>query len=123
MKTQPVSTQAARWPLCAIKKVPATGVALCCALLFPALLSSQRPQLPGRLRITSTPQGAKITIDDQHMNQSTDFTFAVSPGEHSVAVVSPDLPKCAKPIKATVSSGSVTSVNCTVAGWDKPAPR
>jgi len=123
VKTQPVSTQAACWPLCAIKKVLAIGVALCCALLFPALLSSQRPQLPGRLRITSTPQGAKITIDDQHMNQSTDFTFAVSPGEHSVAVISPDLPKCAKPIKATVSSAAITSVNCTVAGWDKPASK
>jgi len=120
VKTQPVSAQASRWPLCAIQKVPAIGVTLCCALLLPALLSSQRPQLPGRLRITSTPPGAKITIDDQHMSQSTDFTFAVSPGDHYVAVISPDLSKCAKPIKATVSSGSVTSVNCTVTGWDKP---
>jgi hypothetical protein len=86
-------------------------------------LSPQRPQLPGRLKITSTPPGAKITIDDQRLNQSTDFTFAVSPGDHSVAVISSALPKCAKPIKVTVTSGSVTSVNCTAAGWDNPADK
>ena len=101
----------------------ALGMAFCCVFVLPALLSPQRPQLPGRLRITSTPPGAKITIDDQHMNQSIDFTFAVSPGDHYVAVISADLSKCAKPIKATVSSASVTPVNCTVAGWDRPGSK
>lgn len=101
--------------------LPKLGIVFGCVFLLPALLSSQRPQSPGRLRITSTPPGAKITIDDQQMNQSTDFTFAVSPGDHYVAVIGADLSKCKKPIKATVSSGSITSVNCTVTGWDKPA--
>lgn len=101
----------------------ARGAALCCVFFFATLLPSQRPELPGRLRITSTPQGAKIKIDDQLMSQFTDFTFAVSPGDHYVALISPELPKCAKSIKATVVAGSITPINCTVAGWDNPTRR
>ena len=55
-------------------------------LLFPALLSSQRPPAPGRLSVTSTPPGAKITIDNHDMGKETDFTFVVSPGDHQVSV-------------------------------------
>jgi len=93
---------------------------LLCLLLFPAPWSSQRPQAPGKLSVTSTPQqGAKITIDDQDTSQATNFTFAVSPGDHSVKL--PSLPNCKQPKKVTVSSGSTTSVNCDAAtGWGDP---
>jgi hypothetical protein len=94
-------------------------MALCWVLLFPALLSSQRPQT-GRLSVTSTPPGAEITIDNQRTNQSTPFTFVVSPGEHRVAVTSETLRNCAKPVPVPVSPGSAVSIHCTSMGWDKP---
>lgn len=102
---------------------PANAILLCCLLLFPAPLSSQRPEAPGRLTVTSTPKGASITIDDQDTNQKTDFTFVVSPGDHSVKLTSADLPDCKKPKKVTVSPGSTTSVNCTAAGWGEPTSK
>jgi hypothetical protein len=89
---------------------PTFEMAFFCVLLFPTPLSSQTPQAPGKLLVASTPPGAKIKIDGQSMNQPTDFTFVVSPGEHSVAVTT--LAKCAKPIQAPVKSGLVTSIHC-----------
>jgi hypothetical protein len=86
-------------------------------LLFPGFLSSQRPAAPGKLSVTSTPPGAKITIDKQPMGKETDFTFVVSPGDHYVSVRIPSMPKCANPTKVSVSSGSAISINCSVTGW------
>jgi PEGA domain len=98
----------------------AFGIALWCLLLFPAFLSPQRPPAPGKLSVTSTPPGAKITIDNQSMGKETDFTFVVSPGDHYVSVRSASLPKCAKPTKVSVSSGSIMSIDCGVTGWGAP---
>ena len=105
---------------------PAPAMAFLCVLLFSALSSPQRPDLPGKISVSSTPPGAAIRIDNQRMRQSTgskDVVFTVSPGEHSVALIHPDLPKCAKPIKSNVNPGSVTHVSCTAAGWAEPAYR
>ena len=93
-----------------------------CALLFPALLSPQRPPAPGKLSVTSTPPGAAIVIDDQPMGRQTDFTFVVSPGTHSVSLKSPSLPKCANPRRVSVRSGSTVSINCSAGGWSAPTP-
>jgi hypothetical protein len=95
----------------------------CCLLLFPAPVSSQRPQTPGKLFVTSTPPGATIAIDNQATGQSTDFTFVVSPGDHYVSLTSSSLPNCKNLKKAPVSSGHITRVNCTAAGWDEPASK
>jgi hypothetical protein len=81
--------------------------------------SSQRPQLAGKLTITSTPPGARIIIDNQLMGQSTPFTFVVSPGDHYVAVKSADLTNCGTK-KASLTAGSVMSLNCVSNGWEKP---
>src|SRR5215469_11214653 len=91
----------------------APEIMVCCLLLFPALLSSQRPPAPGRLTVTSTPPGAKITIDKQSMGKETDFTFVVSPGDHQVSVKADGLGKCANPTTVSVPSGSKVSINCT----------
>ena len=89
-------------------------------LLLPPHISSQRPASPGKLSITSEPPGANITIDGQSQGTPTDSVFFVSPGDHSVAVTSASLPKCAAPVKVNVRSGSLTSINCTAAGWGNP---
>src|SRR5262249_34110518 len=99
-------------------------VACCLTLLqFAPDMSAQRPPAPGKLSVTSEPPGANIRIDDQPMAKATNFTFVVSPGDHSVAITSPNLPKCAAPAKVTVLSGSLTSINCTTAGWGDPTTR
>ena len=98
----------------------ALGIAVCCLLLFPVFLPSQRPPAPGKLSVTSTPPGAKITIDNQSMGKETDFTFVISPGDHYVSVRSANLPKCATPTKVSVPSGSIMSIDCSVTGWGAP---
>src|ERR1700675_4287075 len=101
------------------RMLPAPDILLFCLLLFPSLLSPQRPPTPGTLSVTSSPQqGAKITIDDRDTGRATNFTFAVSPGDHYVSL--PSLPNCKKPTRVTVSSSSLQSVNCDAAtGWPK----
>ena len=96
-------------------------MAFFCIFLLPAPLSSQRPQPPGKLSVTSTPPGAQITIDKQPMSQLTDATFVVSPGGHDVVVKGKGdtLTKCANS-SVQVESGRVTSIHCTSAGFDTP---
>jgi hypothetical protein len=96
---------------------------LWCLFLFPARLSSQAPQTPGRLTVTSTPQqGAKIVIDGQDTGRLTNFNFVVSPGDHDVSL--PSVFNCKQPKKVTISSGSTTSVNCdAAAGWGDPTSK
>jgi PEGA domain len=101
---------------------PAPETVLYFLLLFPGFLSSQRPAAPGKLSVTSTPPGAKITIDKQPMGKETDFSFVVSPGDHYVSARIPSMPKCANPTKVAVPSGSAVSVNCSVTGWGAPTP-
>src|SRR5580658_1545267 len=98
---------------------PALETAVCCVLLFPLPLSSQRPELAGKLTLTSTPPGARITIDNQVMGQSTPFTFVVSPGEHNVTVTSAALTNCGKK-RVSLPPGSAISLNCASKGWDNP---
>ncbi len=93
---------------------------LCCVLMFVPPLSSQRPQMPGRLSITSDPPGAAITIDKQRMSQSTNYTFVVSPGSHAVMLAAAGLSKCATPVTVAVRSNIVTLIHCTAAGWSGP---
>ncbi len=93
---------------------------LCGILLFATLLPSQRPQMPGRLSVTSDPPGAEITIDKQRMSRPTDFTFVVSPGSHAVTVVAAALPKCATPVTVLVRPHIVTLIHCAASGWSGP---
>lgn len=94
-------------------------LAACCLFLFPAILSSQRPPQPGRLFVTSTPSGAAILIDGQRTGKMTDFTFLVSPGNHSLTLSQPGLQKCAVKTNVLVRSGYTASIGCTSAGWSQ----
>lgn len=92
--------------------------ALCCVLLLPAASSQTSPQL-GKLVIKSTPQGATITINGQTMNQQTDATFVVSPGNYKVSVTGGvgNL-NCPVPEKdVQVPPSSQATVLCLVTGW------
>ncbi len=98
---------------------PKLELALGCVLFFPALLSPQRPQLPGKLSIASMPPGANITIDNQATGRVTDFTFGVSPGMHSVKLTGKAPKQCAEAKFVTVAAGGFASVLCTSMGWEK----
>lgn len=104
------------------QRIQAPEILLCCLLLFPTPLPSQRPQAPGKLSVTSTQPGARITIDGQATNQVTPFTFVVSPDDHAVQLTG--VPKCNGPRTVHVYSGSTTSINCDAAtGWGNPTTK
>jgi hypothetical protein len=96
---------------------PAIKIALCWAVICSPILSSQTPVQPGRLVITSTPTGAKITVNSQATNQLTDATFAVPPGKYTVSVTGgPGHLNCPDR-DVQVSSGQPTEVHCSATGW------
>jgi hypothetical protein len=87
--------------------------AVFCAVLFPALLPSQRPAMPGKLNVTSTPAGVKITMDQAATNRYTPALFVVSAGNHTVALAGG---ACGVG-KVDVDPGSTWTVNCDKSGW------
>ena len=93
--------------------------ALCCALLWPGLGVSQRPVMPGKLIVTSTPTGLQITVDKVAMRRATPSTFVVSAGEHTVSVQGDAGKKCGAgtPAKVYVDPGSTWNVVCDQTGW------
>ena len=92
-------------------------IALFTALLFPLALSSQTPAEPGRLNITSTPDGANITINGKSMDHQTDAVYSVAPGQHKVSVAGGAGNLNCPEITVQVSSGRETKVHCSSAGW------
>lgn len=94
-------------------------LALCGAVLFPALLSSQRPAFPGKLMVTSTPAGALITMDQAATNRATPATFVVSAGEHTVTLAGEEAKQCGvkAPAKVTVGPGATWTASCDKTGW------
>jgi hypothetical protein len=93
--------------------------ALCCAVLFPVLLCSQRPRMPGKLTITSTPAGATISIDGKATELGTPSTVVVAPGQHRVSIDGANVAQCgqAHPATVTVTAGSTWVASCEVGGW------
>jgi hypothetical protein len=77
----------------------------CLAFLTVPTSTLQMPARPGQLHITSTPKGAKITINGAGRSEVTDTTLIVSPGTYKVQVGN-----CAeKPI--SVASGEMKEVS------------
>jgi hypothetical protein len=91
--------------------------AVFCALLFPMLLPSQRPAMPGKLNVTSTPAGAPITMDQAATNRYTPSLFVVSAGNHTVALGGEAGKQCGAPAKVDVDPGANWTVNCDKSGW------
>ncbi len=87
--------------------------ALCSALLFPVLLPSQRPPMPGKLNVTSTPSGVKITMDQAATNRYTPALFVVSAGNHTVSLAGG---QCGV-ARVDVDPGSIWTANCDKSGW------
>lgn len=92
-------------------------MSLCWGLICPSIMPSQSPGL-GRLVITSKPTGAKIFINDKPMQQLTDFTYVISPGDYKVKVTdgTGNLNCLDKPV--SVSPGQEVTVLCTEKGWE-----
>src|SRR5215467_13797185 len=88
------------------------AVILCWACLLPAPASWPLPPQLGKLQITSTPQGAGITLDGQTMNQKTNATFVVQAGKHVVSVNGgPGALSCLNQT-VWVSADATTPVDC-----------
>jgi hypothetical protein len=83
------------------------------------LLLWQRPQMPAKLVITSTPAEAPISVDKGPANQTTPATFVVSPGTHSVSIAGQNVKQCGAdhPATVTVTPGSTWAVTCDQKGW------
>ena len=95
----------------------AIRIAVCLAALCPPTLTSQTPVQPGRLVVTSTPSGAKITVNSQATKQLTDATFVVPPGKYTVSVAGGAGSLNCPDKEVQVSSGQSTSVHCAGTGW------
>jgi hypothetical protein len=94
-----------------------SGGLLLWTLLYPVALQPQMPPVPGKLLISSEPDGATITINGNKMSQLTNATFVVSPGDYTVAVSSPDRNLSCPGKVFHVASGGVVSHKCSAAGW------
>jgi len=81
--------------------------------LFPLAVSSQMtPPALGRLHITSTPQGANITINDNPRPELTNVTLVVAPGQYRVAVSGGPGGLNCPGREFTVSAGRTVEVTC-----------
>ncbi|MGB6689854.1 MAG: PEGA domain-containing protein [Terracidiphilus sp.] len=91
-------------------------ILLASILLSPAALAPQMPPQPGRLAISSDPQGAIVTINGQRVDQHTNATFVVSPGTYTVSVSLEGKLNCPG-TSLTVSAGQTVARECTASGW------
>jgi hypothetical protein len=88
----------------------ASGIFLCCALLFPQPSTSQSPAPLGKLHITSKPPDshASITINGATRQEQTPVTLAVVPNTYTVVIGNCTV----QPLPVTVASGETKEVTC-----------
>jgi hypothetical protein len=84
----------------------ALEIALFWILVTAPGVSSQMPTRPGKLHVTSTPQGETITINGTRRPEVTDVTLVVSPGAYKVSIGD------CKEQSVQVSSGETKEVQC-----------
>jgi hypothetical protein len=87
------------------------------ALLFPGALSSQTPAQPGRLRVTSMPDGAAVTVNGTSMSRRTPADFVVAPGTYTVSTVGQSGKSTCQNAPFTVSSGATLVIDCSNGTW------
>jgi hypothetical protein len=78
-----------------------------------------RWQSPGlaRLIVTSTPPGAKITLNGNEVQRPTNATLVVGPGKYKIAVTGgPGNVNCGEK-EVTVVAGKDVALSCTSSGW------
>lgn len=94
----------------------AVSFVLGAAFLFATALWAQRPGQPGRIHITSTPDGAQIKINGELMGPKTNSEFVVAPGSYSVETIGPGRSACA-PRSFPVEAGKTTTIACSGGAW------
>ncbi len=82
---------------------------------LPLAASAQMPPQSGKLVILSEPTGAKVTINNSPMQNSTNATFVVAPGTYSVSVAAGAL--VCQSISLTIAGGQTITKTCTSMGW------
>jgi|ERR1017187_2093180 hypothetical protein len=87
------------------------------ALLCPVAGWSQTPPRPGRLHVTSTPDGAVITVDGKPMNQRTPTVLVVAPGTYTVSVAGQAGKSTCREAAFAVASGAIVEVDCSGGVW------
>ena len=95
---------------------------LCCLLLLPALVSSQRPPTPGRLSISSAPPGAPITIDDQATSKQTVVLAKSDLIDKLGVVLFPSIPLRASLVRSFDRTFRLVSEPCGAPTRDPRAP-
>jgi mannose-6-phosphate isomerase-like protein (cupin superfamily) len=79
-------------------------------------MSFQSPGQLCKLNITSTPAGAKISVNGRDTNQKTDTAFVVSPGTYTITVSGDGKVDCEN--KAVqINAGQSITVHCSETGW------
>ena len=88
--------------------------------LHPPVITAQITPPLGRLRITSVPPGASITVNDKPRPESTNVTLVVAPGrEYKVSVTGgPGNLNCQSTCR--VSPGQTVVIACTT---NSPSPK
>jgi hypothetical protein len=90
---------------------------LCLLLLYPATVSSQTPPQPGKLSVTSTPEGAKVTVNGKPTNRNTPAILVVTPGSYNVSVAGVPGRSTCQESTFTVSAGEALHVDCSGGNW------
>jgi PEGA domain len=100
-----------------MKNTTLVTLSIASILMFSATLRPQMPPQQGKLTISSEPTGEPVTINGRHMNQLTNATFIVSPGNYRVSVASANGGPACGDITLGVAGGQTVTRNCTRAGW------
>jgi len=83
-------------------------------LLVPGLDPQIMPFQPGRVNVYSEPSGALVYMNGQKMQQPTNATFVVTPGNYQISVDGSQLnPSVSCPVKKVrVDPGQTVTLHC-----------
>ena len=93
------------------------NLVVCAALVFAPSLGAQRPGQPGKIHISSTPDGAQIKINGELMGQKTNTELVVAPGNYSVETSGQSGKSTCIAQSFKVEAGKTTNIACSGGAW------
>jgi hypothetical protein len=95
------------------KILSAIGIAMVSIVMVPGAVSSQMPSL-AKLIVKSSPNRARINVNDKPMGQVTDAVFVVAPGNYKVSLSG--VANCGN-YTVTLKSGDTKTLLCIGGTW------